>query len=79
MKDLAKFDYLTESKEFKIFARERGDIEKMLGQLLKQTPMQVLEKYRLNFNIDEDQEPSSLATYKENIMNFQAFAKRVIP
>jgi sorting nexin-1/2 len=56
MKDLARFDFLTDSKEFKIFAREKGDIEKMLSTLVKQTPMQVLEKYRLNFNIDEDQE-----------------------
>jgi hypothetical protein len=54
MKELAKFDHLTHSKEFKIFAREKGDIQKLLGQLLKQTPMQILEKYRLNFNIDED-------------------------
>lgn len=79
MKDIAKFDYLTDSKEFKIFARERGDIEKMLASLLKQTPMQVLEKYRLNFNIEEDQEGAILTTYKENIMTFQNFAKKVIP
>ena len=46
MKELAKFDYLTSSREFKVFARERGDIEKILGSMLKQTPMQVLEKYR---------------------------------
>lgn len=41
--------------------------------------MQVLEKYRLNFNIDEDQEGPSLTTYKENIVAFQTFAKKVIP
>lgn len=35
MKELAKFDYLTQSKEFRIFARERGDIEKILGSLIK--------------------------------------------
>lgn len=53
MKEIAKFDYLVHSKEFKIFAREKGDIEKILNSLLKQTPNQILEKYRLNFNIDE--------------------------
>jgi sorting nexin-1/2 len=79
MKELAKFDYLTQSKEFRIFARERGDIEKILNCLIKQTPMQVLEKYRLNFNIDEDQDSSSLSKYKENINDFQAFLRKVIP
>lgn len=54
MKEVAKYEYLTLSKEFRIFAREKGDIEKILSNLIKQTPMQVLEKYRLNFNVDED-------------------------
>lgn len=54
MKELAKFDYLIHSKEFKIFAREKGDVEKILNGLVKQSPMQILEKYRLNFNVDED-------------------------
>jgi sorting nexin-1/2 len=35
MKELAKHDYLIHSKEFKIFARDRGDIEKILGSLVK--------------------------------------------
>lgn len=54
MKEVGRFDYLVHSREFKIFAREKGDIEKILNGLVKQTPMQVLEKYRLNFNVDED-------------------------
>jgi sorting nexin-1/2 len=54
MKEVAKFDYLTHSKEFRIFARDKGDIEKILNGLVKQTPKQILEKYRLNFNVDED-------------------------
>jgi sorting nexin-1/2 len=70
MKELAKFDYLTQSKEFKVFARDKGDIEKILSNLIKQTPMQVLEKYRLNFNIDEDQDATALGKYKENILEF---------
>lgn len=39
MKELAKFDYLTQSKEFKVFSRDKGDIEKNLNNLAKQTPM----------------------------------------
>ena len=70
MKECGKYEYVTHSKEFKLFAREKGDIEKMLSALGKLTPMQILEKYRLNFNIDEDQEGSPLAHYKENIIDF---------
>ena len=54
MKELAKFDCLVYSKEFKIFSREKGDIEKILNALLRQTPIQILEKYRLNFKLEED-------------------------
>ncbi len=79
MKEIAKFDHLTQSREFKVFARERGDIEKILNSMLKQTPMQVLEKYRQNFNINENQDSADLAQYKENIINFQAFLKKAIP
>lgn len=60
MKELAKYDYLIHSKEFKIFARDKGDLDKILNNLVKQTPMQVLEKYRLNFNVEEDQAPSAI-------------------
>ena len=54
MKEIAKYDYIIYSKEFKVFARGSGEIDKILYALPKQTPMQVLEKYRLNFQIDED-------------------------
>lgn len=55
MKEIAKYDYIVFSKEFKVFARGKGEIDKVLFALPKQTPMAVLEKYRLNFKIDEDQ------------------------
>lgn len=54
MKEIAKYDYIIYSKEFKIFARGKGEIDKVLFALPKQTPMQVLEKYRLNFKINEE-------------------------
>lgn len=54
MKEIAKYDYIIYSKEFKIFARGKGEIDKVLQSLPKQTPMQVLEKYRLNFKINEE-------------------------
>ena len=70
MKELARFDYLLNSKEFKIFAREKGDIEKILSALLKQTPMIILEKYRLNFKIEEDHDANGMQRCKETIMDF---------
>lgn len=70
MKECGKYDYVTHSKEFRVFAREKGDIEKMLSALGRLTPLQILEKYRLNFNIDEDQDANPLAHYKENIIDF---------
>ena len=80
MKELAKFDYLTQSKEFKVFARDRGDIDKILGSMTRQTPIQILEKYRQHFNIDDSSmDAADLAQYKENIINFSLFLKRVIP
>jgi hypothetical protein len=35
MKEVGKFEYLTHSKEFKIFAREKGDIEKILNAMMR--------------------------------------------
>ena len=71
MKEMAKYDYIIFSKEFKVFARGKGEIDKVLQALPKQTPMQVLEKYRLNFQIDEEQDATSMNTYKERIILFQ--------
>lgn len=39
LKELGKIDYLIDSKEFKIFARDKGDIEKILHAMAKQTPL----------------------------------------
>lgn len=49
MKEVAKYDYLVNSQELKIFARDHGDVEKVLLALPKQTPLMILEKYRVNF------------------------------
>lgn len=78
MKEIAKYDYIVFSKEFKIFARGKGEIDKILQAMPKQTPMQVLEKYRLNFQIEEEQDAASFNTYKERIMIFQSYLKKAI-
>lgn len=60
MKELASFDYLYYSQEFKIFIRQTGDIEKLLNNLPKESPMKILEKYRLNFKIDDEVDANAI-------------------
>ena len=70
MKEIAKYDYIIYSKEFKVFCRGKGEIDKVLFALPKQTPMQVLEKYRLNFKINEELESTEVNQCKDKIMVF---------
>ena len=70
LREIAQYDYLVESKEFKIFARGTGEVTDELNKLPPQQPIQILEKYRLNFKIDEDQPASELARYKDKINIF---------
>jgi sorting nexin-1/2 len=39
MKEIAKFDFLVESKEFKVFARHKGEIDKVLAGMVRETPL----------------------------------------
>lgn len=41
-----------------------------------QRPVEILEKFRLNFAIDEDQANSEMLQYKDKISAFQAFLNR---
>lgn len=54
LRELARYDFIVESKEFKIFSRGAGEIDETLKRLPKQTAKALLEKYRLSFKIDED-------------------------
>lgn len=78
MKEISKYDYIVFSKEFKLFARGKGEIDKVLFALPKQTPMQVLEKYRINFKIDEELDSISLHSYKTEIEAFILYLKKAI-
>lgn len=40
--------------------------------------MQILEKYRLNFKIEEDQDANNMQKYKDTIQDFQGFLRKVI-
>lgn len=78
MKEIAKFDYIVFSKEFKVFVRSQGDIDKVLNALPKQTPLQILEKYRLNFKINEECDTAQMNQYSESIQRFQHYLKKAI-
>jgi hypothetical protein len=48
-------------------------VTSQLDALEAQRPVEVLEKYRLNFSIDEDQANSEMLAYKEKISVFGGF------
>jgi sorting nexin-1/2 len=78
LREIAQYDYLIESKEFKVFARGTGEVTSELEKMPPQSPIQILEKYRLNFKIDEDQANSETARYKDKINIFQTFLRKAI-
>lgn len=78
LRECAKYDYIIYSKEFKVFARQKGEIDKVLSSLPKQTPLQVLEKYRLNFQINEEQDEEAIKEFRARIMTFQQYLKNAI-
>lgn len=49
MKECTRFDYIMTSQEFKIFTRGQGEVDKVLASMTKQTPIQIVEKYRNTF------------------------------
>ena len=56
----------------------RGEIDKVLQALPKQTPLQVLEKYRLNFKINEECDATQMNGYSESIQRFLHYLKKAI-
>lgn len=80
MKECGKYDYIIYSKEFKVFARGKGEIDKVLQSLPRQTPMQVLEKFRFNFSVDEEigNDQKMMKVYKERIFLMQKFVKKAL-
>lgn len=76
--ECSKFDFIVNSKEFRIFARQVGEVGETLERLPKETPAAVLEKYRTNFKIDEQQDNSEVARYREKINVFNSFLCKAI-
>ena len=78
IRECGKYEFLIESKEFKIFSRQGGEVDEVLYKLPRQSPMQILEKYRLNFKIVEEQENSEITGYREKINVFNAFLSKSV-
>lgn len=78
LRELARYDFIIESKEFKIFSRGAGEIDDILQKLPKQSALAILEKYRLNFKIDEDQDQSEMTRYREKINIFSNFIRKAL-
>ena len=76
--ECSKFVFIVESKEFKIFARQNGEVTESLEKLPKETPTSILEKYRNTFKIDENQDNSEVARYRERINQFNGFLCKAI-
>ena len=53
LQDCSKYSYIINSREFRIFSRGPGEVNKLLEDLSRQTAESVLEKYRKNFEIEE--------------------------
>ena len=70
IRECAKFEFILESQEFKIFARQSGEVGDTLEKLGDQTPGQILDKYRNVFKISEETENSEVARYREKINIF---------
>lgn len=73
MRECSKYEFIIESKEFKIFSRQSGEVNEVLEKLPKQTPNQILEKYRLNFPKIQEESSSEMARYRERISIFNNF------
>lgn len=70
IRECAKFEFILESQEFRIFARQSGEVGDTLEKLPAQNPGQILDKYRNVFKVSEDIDNSEVARYREKINIF---------
>lgn len=55
VRECSKYEFIVESREFRLFARNTaGEVDVILYKLQRQTPTQILEKYRINFQLVEE-------------------------
>ena len=79
LRELAQFNFIIGSPEFKVFARTTGEITATLKAMKPETPKVILEKYRSNFPaVNDDVNPMVIAGYKEKINVFMIFLRKAL-
>jgi chemotaxis protein histidine kinase CheA len=80
LRKCAKFDYLINSDEFKIFARPAsGDVEKMLDRLPRIPYSSMIERFREITGINEmNYDFADKERYSQVVAEFSIFAKKVL-
>jgi len=74
--ECAKYPFIIESREYQIFAHRDGEVQDQLEKVPKQSPGEILEKYRLSFpHVQEDQQ-SEMGAHTERITTFNGFLSK---
>jgi len=80
LRKIAKFDYLLNSEEFRLFSRPNGDIEKMLSKIPKIPTKTIIERVRQVTEINEKRyDMTDKDRYNIVLIEFNVFAKKVLP
>lgn len=80
LRKCARYDYLVNSEEFKVFARPGGgDIEKMLDRLIKPTTGKLIESLRDITNVQErNYDFADKERFNNVVSEFSIYAKKVL-
>lgn len=80
LKKLAQFSFLINSKEFLIFSRPNGDIDKLLSQVQKLPTHEIVERMRTALSIEDHlYDPIQKDKLDSQCKEFQHFARQVLP
>jgi sorting nexin-1/2 len=80
LRKCARYDYLVNSEEFKVFARPGGgDLEKMLDRLIKPTTGKLIESLRDITNVQErNYDFADKERFNNVVAEFSIYAKKVL-
>lgn len=80
LRKCARYDYLINSEEMKVFSRPGGgDLEKMLDRLIRPTPSKLVESLREITNVQErNYDFADKERFNNVVAEFSIFAKKVL-
>jgi hypothetical protein len=79
LRKVGSLSHLLNSDEFRLFARPSGEIEKMLLMLPRLGPEHIIERFKKHLHIDEFPDDFLLKRCREDINEFNAFCKKIMP